>query len=143
MFTEQEQLDELYDIIAHCPGTCDGSKWMEQMSCNECSAKSVYGANYRKLADDEMIILKEDYELLKKIEKAFDPLWFCTFGGCEGARKECKNTCEMSIFVKERKQILDDLHNEFSRYKCYEHADKYLREYATKRGIKLEEQCYE
>lgn len=77
--------------------------------------------------------------MFTEIEKSYDPFWFCTFGGCEGVCKECKDTCEMSIFVKERKQILDDLHNEFSRYKCYEHADKYLRDYAKERGIKLEE----
>lgn len=77
--------------------------------------------------------------MFTEIEKSYDPFWFCTFGGCEGVCKECKYTCEMSIFVKERKQILDDLHNEFSRYKCYEHADKYLRDYAKERGIKLEE----
>ena len=29
-----------------------------------------------------------------------DPFWFCSFDGCEGACKECKYTCEMSILVK-------------------------------------------
>ena len=53
MFTEQEQLDELYDIIADCP--CAESECVEKMNCDECSAEAVYGAGYRKLADDEMI----------------------------------------------------------------------------------------
>lgn len=137
MFTEQEQLDELYNIITGCP--CSESKCVEKVNCNECRAEAIYGANYRKITNEEIVISKEEYEELKFAEKHYDPFWFCTFDGCEGARKECKNTCEMSIFVQERKQVLMDLHNEFSRYKCYEHADKCLREYAAKRGIKLEE----
>ena len=105
----------------------------------EQMANELFDMNYRKLADDEMIISKEEYRCLKSIEKAFDPFWFCAFGGCEGVCKECKDHCEMSIFVRERKKVLTDLHTEFSRYKCYEHADKYVREYAIQRGIELEE----
>ena len=56
---------------------------------------------------DGILISKEEYDCLKKIEKAYDPFWFCSFGGCEGACKECKDTCEMSIFVKERKKFYD------------------------------------
>lgn len=88
--------------------------------------------------DDWMMLPKEEYKYLKFAADKFDPFWFCSFGGCEGACKECKNTCEMSLFVKERKQVLIDLHAEFSRYKCYEHADEYLRKYAKKCGIDLE-----
>ena len=36
-----------------------------------------------------------------------------SFGGCEGARKECKDTCEMSIFVKERKKTAEKIYKEY------------------------------
>ena len=125
MFTEQEQLDELYDIIAGCP--CDESECVEKMNCDECSAEAVYGANYRKLAEDEMIISKAEYEEYRDLLKNFDTYLF-----------EYRKFADEMIETK-RRQALMDLHNEFSRYKCYEHADRYLREYAAKRGIKLEE----
>lgn len=56
-----------------------------------------------------VMLTKEEYDCLKKIEKAYDPFWFCAFGGCEGARKECKDTCEMSIFVQERRKTAKEV----------------------------------
>ena len=47
----------------------------------------------------------EDQKILLQRINSPDPFWFCAFGGCEGACKECKDTCEMSIFVKERKEM--------------------------------------
>ena len=59
-------------------------------------------------SNDELIVIsKEEYKCLKSIEKSYDPFWFCSFGGCEGVSKECKDTCEMSIFVKERKETAE------------------------------------
>ena len=58
---------------------------------------------YCKLQEDETVLPKDEYRYLKNMADRFDPFWFCSFGGCEGACKECKDTCEMSIFVKERK----------------------------------------
>lgn len=59
-------------------------------------------------SNDELIVIsKEEYKCLKSIEKSYDPFWFCSFGGCEGVCKECKDTCEMSIFVKERKETAE------------------------------------
>ena len=54
-------------------------------------------------------ISREEYDCLKKIEKSYDPFWFCSFGGCEGVCKECKDNCEMSIFVKERKETAEKI----------------------------------
>ena len=59
-------------------------------------------------SNDELIVIsKEEYKCLKSIEKSYDPFWFCSFGGCEGVCKECKDTCEMSICVKERKETAE------------------------------------
>ena len=62
-----------------------------------------------KLPEDSVVLSKEEYDCLKKIEKPYDPFWFCSFGGCEGVCKECKDTCEMSIFVKERSETANKL----------------------------------
>lgn len=61
----------------------------------------------REFNENEVILDKDEYRCLKSIEKLYDPFWFCTFGGCEGVCKECKDTCEMSIFVKERKETAE------------------------------------
>ena len=59
--------------------------------------------NYRKIDKDDVVLPKDEYRYLKDMANHFDPFWFCSFGGCEGVCKECIDTCEMSIFVKERK----------------------------------------
>jgi hypothetical protein len=68
---------------------------------------------YRKFPENMVMISREEYDGLKKEAEHYDPFWFCTFGGCEGACKECRNTCEMSIFVKERKETAREILNEF------------------------------
>lgn len=59
------------------------------------------------IPENAVVISREEYDGLKKEAEHYDPFWFCTFGGCEGVCKECKNTCEMSIFVKERKETAE------------------------------------
>ena len=71
-------------------------------------AEYLVEQGYQKLLKDSVVLSKEEYDCLKRIEKAYDPFWFCSFGGCEGVCKECKDTCEMSIFVKERKKIAEE-----------------------------------
>lgn len=52
-----------------------------------------------------------------------DQFWFCSFGGCEGACKECKDTCEMSIFVKERRETVNKILNKLNeKIKTYHDA---------------------
>ena len=80
-------------------------------------AAELVEMGYQRIKKDDIIISKEEYSCLKSIEKSYDPFWFCTFGGCEGVCKECKDTCEMSIFVKERKKILEKFIKECKKYK--------------------------
>ena len=75
-------------------------------------ATHLVNMDYLKLPKDSVVLSREEYEVLKKIEKSYDPFWFCAFGGCEGVCKECKDTCEMSIFVKERKETAEKFANE-------------------------------
>lgn len=63
----------------------------------------------RELNENEVILDKDEYRYLKDMADRYDPFWFCTFGGCEGVCKECKDTCEMSIFVKERKAMAEKI----------------------------------
>lgn len=59
---------------------------------------------------EELItITAEEYKFLKQIEKSYDPFWFCSFGGCEGACKTCIKTCEMSLLVKAKKEFYEDI----------------------------------
>ena len=67
------------------------------------------------------------------------------FGGCEGVCKECKDTCEMSIFVKERKETAEKILNEIANLKivddkvcAYDLVNK-LNELATYLGVKIKE----
>jgi hypothetical protein len=71
--------------------------------------EKLYDKGYRKLPEDSVVLSNEEYDCLKRIEKSYDPFWFCSFGGCEGVCKECKDTCEMSIFVKERKETAEKI----------------------------------
>lgn len=77
---------------------------------NQELAEELVEMGYQRIKKDDIVISKEEYKYLKSIEKSYDPFWFCAFGGCEGARKECKDTCEMSIFVKERKETAKKYH---------------------------------
>lgn len=74
--------------------------------------------------NDLVVLSKEEYDCLKKIEKAYDPFWFCSFGGCEGVCKECKDTCEMSIFVQERKKTAEKY--KVAMMLCIQEMQKYL-----------------
>lgn len=60
--------------------------------------------------EDNVVISREDYKYLKQIEKSFDPFWFCSFGGCEGACKECKDNCEMSHLVQAKQKRTYEIH---------------------------------
>jgi hypothetical protein len=86
-------------------------------SHNNCEVVTEeHGCNYYRLKDS-VVLSKEEYDCLKRIEKSYDPFWFCSFGGCEGVCKECKDTCEMSIFVKERKETAKKIFEELVQSK--------------------------
>ena len=75
------------------------------------------------LDDNYVMITKEEYDNLKFAEKHYDPFWFCAFGGCEGACCECKDDCEMSLFVKEKQkrtyEILKWMEDKVSDYNLW------------------------
>ena len=55
-----------------------------------------------------IVIAKKQYNHLTNIQKNYDPFWFCTYGGCEGISKNCKDDCSCSIFTKTREEVLKD-----------------------------------
>lgn len=104
-----------------------------------------------KLPRDGMVLSREEYDdlieskrllgcyiedqkiLLQRVNSP-DPFWFCTSGGCEGISKECKDTCEMSIFVKERKKTAKEIYQQLQ-----EHGTTYVKKWIKKHfsiGIK-------
>lgn len=78
-----------------------------------------------KLPEDAVILPKDEYRYLKDMADRYDPFWFCAFGGCEGACKECKDTCEMSIFVKERKKFYDKFNENICTFKLENKSEEY------------------
>lgn len=97
---------------------------------------------YQKINENSVVLLKEEYDCLKRIEKAYDPFWFCAFGGCEGACKECKDTCEMSIFVKEHKETAEKILKEVYFYASSKETINLLtriKEIATREGVEIKE----
>ena len=74
-------------------------------------AEKLVDLNYQKVNADDIVVPKDEYRYIKDMADRYDPFWFCAFGGCEGACKECKDTCEMSIFVKERQKTAKDILN--------------------------------
>ena len=62
---ENEMVKDLTNILRkHCNNTPD--EYCAIGDCHECNAKSVINAGYSKVADDEIIITKKEYEQLKK-----------------------------------------------------------------------------
>lgn len=74
-------------------------------------AEKLVDLNYQKVNADDIVVPKDEYRYIKDMANHYDPFWFCAFGGCEGVCKECKDTCEMSIFVKERQKTAKDILN--------------------------------
>lgn len=71
----------------------------------------------------------EDQKILLQRLNSPDPFWFCAFGGCEGACKECHDTCEMSIFVKERKKFYDKLNENICIFELENKSQEYVDGY--------------
>lgn len=95
-----------------------------------------------KKIEDIVVLTREEYKELKFAADHFDPFWFCTFGGCEGARKECKDTCEMSIFVQERRktarEIIQTLKDKV-KFGWTKSLDITCREIEEKYGLEVED----
>ena len=124
MKDREKQIEEMAQII-------NGSTEIDTVEYYRCRniAITLYLQGYRKLPKDSVVLSKEEYDCLKKIEKAYDPFWFCAFGGCEGACKECKDTCEMSIFVKERKKFYNKLNENICTFKLENKSQEYTDGY--------------
>lgn len=107
---KQEQIEEMAVIgcvrnpQAHTAEECSKCDFKQGMCNVYRHAEALYNAGYRKISENVVVLTKEEYEDLKVAADNYDPFWFCSFGGCEGARKGCKDDCEMSIFVQERKK---------------------------------------
>lgn len=139
---KQKIVEEIAKIIGY---SCCDTKPLHNCTtdCNICIAESIYDTIYRdavvltKEEFDDFVESKrllgcyiEDQKILLQMANSPDPFWFCTFGGCEGICKECKNTCEMSIFVQTRKEMAEkfaEMANKKSR-KAYVNVDDNPRE---------------
>lgn len=100
--SEEKQIEELTRDIIETQWVFDAKNYHKF----EKIAKELVAKGW-VLSKNSVVLSREEYDCLKRIEKSYDPFWFCSFGGCEGACKECKDTCEMSIFVKERKETAE------------------------------------
>ena len=101
MATERNEIKDIMKLLDKCVSL--------NPMCKSEVASVLYGNNYRKIPKNAVVLTKEEYEDLKVAADNYDPFWFCSFGGCEGARKGCKDDCEMSIFVQERKKTAKEI----------------------------------
>ena len=144
---EQKEIEEMAKDLKNCLPS--DWFWLKTVDADtHLVAKHIYNAGYKNCRD-KVVLDKEEYDYLKKIEKSYDPFWFCTFGGCEGACKECKDTCEMSIFVKERRETAREIIREImDSMKCFEDDDDgyilkkcefeyFMRELAKQHGVEV------
>ena len=76
-------------------------------SMYEIMAEELIKKNYCKIPEGAVVLTNEEYDRLKCDAERYDPFWFCTFDGCEGVCSDCKDTCEMSIFVKTRHETAE------------------------------------
>ena len=115
-------MDEIYDRKTALRVLQDLSKKMypnldifgrPTLVINRADFEEVRKKYLDELDKNTVVLTKEEYRCLKDMADRYDPFWFCTFGGCEGAGKECKNTCEMSIFVQTRKETAEKLGRKF------------------------------
>lgn len=108
--TRQEQIEEMKTLLLETY-----IEWLDKPATDkkpnlyDMDANKLYNAGYRKIPENAVVLTKEEYEDLKVAADNYDPFWFCSFGGCEGARKGCKDDCEMSIFVQERKKTAKEI----------------------------------
>lgn len=108
--TKQEQIEEMKTLLLETY-----VEWLDKPTTDkkpnlyDMDANKLYNAGYRKIPENAVVLTKEDYEDLKVAADNYDMFWFCSFGGCEGARKGCKDDCEMSIFVQERKKTAKEI----------------------------------
>lgn len=116
--TKKEQIEEMartmcgyHDREGRCTfrdgALCD--KFNSQDCCYKDDAEMLYDASYRKISESAVVLTKEECENLKFAADNYDPFWFCSFGGCEGVCKECRNLCENSLFVQERKKTAKEI----------------------------------
>lgn len=121
--SKEKQIEEMAKEICI---KCKDITYCSHEKCTMCYkvAEELISQGYRKLLEDSVVLSREEYRCLKSIEKSYDPFWFCAFGGCEGACKECKDTCEMSIFVKERKETAEKY--KVAMMLCIQEMQKYL-----------------
>ena len=140
MMTKQEQIEAMEKIIDELYNVYDTTA--------DDIAEGLYNAGYRKIPENVVVLTKEEYEDLKVAADNYDPFWFCSFGGCEGARKGCKDDCEMSIFVQERKKTAKEIllllgkgydekeKTEFNNLQWYK---EFCRELKHRYGVEVEE----
>ena len=147
MKTKQEQIEEMKTLLLETY-----VEWLDKPTTDkkpnlyDTDANKLYNAGYRKIPENAVVLTKEDYEDLKVAADNYDPFWFCSFGGCEGARKGCKDDCEMSIFVQERKKTAKEILNGMLK-KMYKltgcgvpyHVKAFIKEFAKEYGVAVEE----
>lgn len=89
--TKQEQIEEMKTLLLETY-----VEWLDKPAEDkkpnlyDMDANKLYNAGYRKIPENVVVLTKEDYEDLKVAADNYDMFWFCSFGGCEGARKGAK-----------------------------------------------------
>ena len=81
---------------------------MDGFTATETAYKNGYADARKEILQDNVIILKEEYERLQKEAALYDPAPWCKLGICEGVSKKCKDTCPDSIYTQIREEAIVD-----------------------------------
>lgn len=99
---ENEMIKDLTNILKN---QCDNVPYdyCVGCGCNECNAKTVINAGYRKVGEDEIVIKKRQYEQLKKHNRDRKRLrlkWQQAKQELEQAKKETASEVSKNILTK-------------------------------------------
>ena len=138
MKDKQQQVEEITKVLLDCgrqfenidTAMADYNYVSHFYPIFKTYAEALVKNNIIQIQEDDIVIPKDEYRYIKDMADRYDPFWFCAFGGCEGVCKECKDTCEMSIFVKERNKFYDKFNENICTFKLENKSQEYADGYA-------------
>lgn len=149
--------DEINDLTNILRNYCDNTPNEDCVGCDcdECGAKAIINAGYRKVGKDEIVIKKSEYETLKKdkndykqrfesSDKRFEQLLRTSVETVEKKHQYWENKCKEigDVASKETaREILQELYDEAMRNtkEVVELTVFEIKQLAKEKGIELED----
>ena len=122
--TKQEQIEEMVSIM-----TASNNPFVDvPVEIMPKVAEALYNAGYRKLPKDSVVILREEYERLKRVENEKDRLYeikldlenqliekgWTEYEGCDEIEKRVSKETAKKIYTKIKDSFLMDSNNRYA-----------------------------